>query len=146
MSRLALSTSIVLLVIISGVPLAQIMGKSAGLAAPPATESEDNTVSPIEATVATLNVRNDALLFLEGNDELIADPAKADFWDDHSINDISSVWLDANQVEILFDEMHEEQIDDIRSTLATLYPGSDLIVDIGSIALDVSAELATGET
>ena len=97
-------------------------------------EPDDNPLGPVGSVDETLKVHNDVSLFFESNEEQIVTIEKMDFWDDHYVNSYSNVWN--GQVEILFDELHENEIDQINEKLQTLYPGANINAYIADIALD----------
>ena len=94
-----------------------------------------STIKPIGNVDETLKVYDDYFKYLHGNEDDIDSWEKQEFWDNHHVNLISDVWPNG-RIEIAFDDLHQDDIDKIRTKLAKLYPDSALFVRIGGISLD----------
>ena len=78
-------------------------------------EPKDGVIGPVGSIDETLNVHTDIELFWGNNEEQIPNVEKLEFWDEHYVNAYSNVWN--GQIEILFDYVHEEDMNDIREKL-----------------------------
>ncbi len=94
-----------------------------------------STIKLVGNVDETLKVYDDYFKYFYGNEDAIDSWEKQEFWDDHHVNLITDMWPNG-RVEIAFDDLHQDDIDEMRTTLAKLYPDSALFVRIGGIALD----------